>query len=107
MSFHALDVSLDLVRSLRQPVTLLREHDAPLAQQLQRAAASVPLNLAEGRRRSGRDRQHLFRVAAGSAAEVRACLQVAEAWGWMPAEAMAESLALVDRVLAMCWRLCR
>lgn len=79
----------------------------PAPSQLRRAAASVPLNLAEGRRRSGRDRQHLFRIAAGSAAEVRACLLVAQAWGWLAEDGAAESLALIDRVLAMCWRLTR
>lgn len=107
MTFHALDVSLDLVRSLRSPAEIVQQHDAALASQLRRAAASVPLNLAEGRRRSGRDRLHHFRIAAGSADEVRACLLVAQAWGWVPVEAMTGSLALIDRVLAMCWRLTR
>jgi len=63
------------------------------------------LNLSEGDRRRGQDRLHLFRVAAGSAAEVQAALDLAEAWGYV-SEAQAEpSRQLLDRLLAICWRL--
>jgi len=44
-----------------------------------------------------------FRIAAGSAAEVRATLEVALAWGYLDAAPLAA--AEVDRVLAMLWRL--
>lgn len=107
MTFHALDVSLDLIRALRAPVEVLQQHDSSLAQQARRAAASIALNLAEGRRRAGGDRRHHFRIAAGSADEVRACLRVAEAWGWVSPDSLQESLVLLDRVLAMLWRLTR
>lgn len=105
MSFDAFDVALELIRSLREPVATLTERDPALAQQLKRAAASVPLNLSEGRRRNGRDRLHLWRVAAGSADEIVASLRVAEAWGHLDAASIAPVLALCDRVLAMLWRL--
>ena len=105
MSFDAFDVSIKMVRSLRQPLKQVQAFDASLATQLRRAAASVPLNLNEGRRRVGGDRLHLWRIAAGSADEVRACLLVAEARGYLEPEAMVEPLALLDRVLAMSWRL--
>ncbi len=59
----------------------------------------------EGRRRHGRDRIHLWRVAAGSADEVVASLRVAEAWGHVDAASIAPALGLCDRVLAMLWRL--
>jgi four helix bundle protein len=107
MPFDAFDLSLDLIRSLREPLVALTERDPSLAQQLRRAAASVPLNLSEGRRRNGRDRLHLWRVAAGSADEVVASLRVAEAWGHVDASSIAPALALCDRVLAMLWRLTR
>ena len=103
MPFHAFDVSLELIRCLRDPVRQLRAADPKLADQLRRAAASVALNLAEGRRRFGHDRRYLFSVAAGSAAEVRAALQVAAAWG--DVDANEQALQLVDRVVAMTWRL--
>ncbi len=105
MPFVAFDVSLDMIRSLRDPLAAITERDPSLAQQLRRAAASVPLNLSEGRRRSGRDRLHLWRVAAGSADEVVASLRVAEAWGHVEGASIAPVLALCDRVLAMRWRL--
>ena len=105
MNFITFDVSLQLVRSLRTPIAQLVAQDSALADQVRRAASSVPLNVAEGRCRAGKDRAHHYRVAAGSADEVRAALLVAEAWGYVPREAMAESLALLDRVLSLLWRL--
>ena len=107
MRFQCLDVSLALVRSLRRPVERIQSHDRSLADQLRRAATSISLNLAEGRRRTGKDRRHLWRVAAGSADETRSCLLVADAWGYVDAKDLSESLELADRVVAMCWRLTR
>jgi four helix bundle protein len=107
MPFDAFDVSLDMIRSLREPLAAVAERDPALAQQLRRAAASVPLNLSEGRRRNGRDRLHLWRIAAGSADEVVASLRVAEAWGHVDGSSIAPALTLCDRVLAMLWRLTR
>ncbi len=105
MPFDAFDVAFEMIRRLREPLAVLVERDPALAQQLSRAAASVPLNLSEGRRRLGRDRIHLWRIAAGSADEVVASLRVAEAWGHLDAAAIAPALGLCDRVLAMLWRL--
>ncbi len=105
MPFDAFEVSLQMIRSLEGPLATLDRRDPSLALQLRRAAASVSLNLSEGRRRNGKDRVHLWRVAAGSASEVVASLRVAEAFGYLQAAACAHSLALCDRVLAMLWRL--
>ena len=106
MSFDALDVSLQLIRSLRSPVEKIQAHDSALAIQIRKAASSISLNLGEGRRRVGRDRTHHFRISAGSAGEVKAALLVAHAWGWIDDDAhMTDALALVERVAAMCWRL--
>jgi four helix bundle protein len=99
--------SLDLVRSLRRPVEVLRVRDRDLAQQIRRAASSISLNLAEGRRRSGADRLHSWRIAAGSADEVRAALRVAVARGDLEDGDVARALGLLDRVLAMLWRMTR
>ncbi len=105
MNFEAFDISLQLIAALRTPIERLQQHDAPLANQLRRAASSVPLNLSEGRRRVGKDRLHHWRIAAGSADEVRAALAVALAWGYIESESINEPLALLDRVLAMLWRM--
>ena len=103
--FEAYEVALELAAALAPALTSLARRDSSLASQLRRAAASVPLCLAEGARRTGKDRLHLYRVAAGSAAEVRAALAVARAWSFATAAQLAAPEALLDRVLAMLWRL--
>jgi four helix bundle protein len=105
--FEALEVSLQLARSLRLPVLRLRRRDRSLSDQIRRAASSLPLNLAEGRKRSGGDRAHHWRIAAGSAEELRTALRVAIAWGDLEDQQVSEALELLDRVLAMLWRLTR
>src|SRR5690606_38482651 len=72
MSLDAYDRSIDLLRTLSPLFASIAARDASLADQLQRAAQSVPLNIAEGARRTGRDRANRFRIAMGSAAEVTA-----------------------------------
>ena len=103
MSFQAVDLALDAVRSLRSAHARIARADPDLARQLRRSISSVALNLSEARRRRGKDRLHLFRVAAGSAAEARTCLQVAEAWGTVRREEVAVALDRLDRVLAITW----
>ena len=103
--FQAYEVALELAAALAPVLTSLARRDSSLASQLRRAAASVPLCLAEGARRNGKDRLHLYRVAAGSAAEVRAALAVVRAWSFATAAQLAAPEALLDRVLAMLWRL--
>jgi hypothetical protein len=51
------------------------------------------------------DRRHHWRVAAGSANEVYTTLRVAVAWGKLQQSEVDEALRLLDRVLAMTWRL--
>ncbi len=101
--FHAYDAALSMVAALRPVLAQLAKGDRALADQVRRAASSVVLNLAEGNRRAGQDRVQFFRIAAGSAAEVRAGLEVARAWGYLDGAAEAERE--LDRVLAMLWRL--
>ena len=103
--FEALEVAVRAVRVLRSAVETIGHKDRALEQQLRKALSSVPMNLGEGRRRSGRDRLHLYRVSAGSADEVCIALRVAEAMGYVELEDVAEGLELLDRVLAMTWRL--
>jgi four helix bundle protein len=67
----------------------------------------VAANVAEGNRRRGKDRLHLFRIAAGSADEVRAHLRVAEAFGHVSVQDIEASLEPCDRELAMLYRLSR
>ena len=77
----------------------------PISDQVIRAAASVPANLAEGHARSGRDRLHLWRIAYGSAKEVDTHLRLLLAAGSVDRSAASNALDLFDRVRAMTWRL--
>ena len=63
--FVAYDVALELIRTLRPVVMRLRTYSADVAGQVERAASSVALNLAEGRR-NGRDPKRFFDLPHGS-----------------------------------------
>ena len=103
--FRVLGVSYSVIRDLRGLVSTIRRRSFRLATQIEDAASSVALNLGEGNRRAGRDRAYHFRVAAGSAEEVRCGLHVAEAWGYLRESDTASALAQVDTLLAMIWGL--
>jgi len=62
-------------------------------------------NVAEGSKRNGRDPKRFYTMASGSAAEVRAVLDLATAWGW-PIDDRAAS-ALIDREQRLLWGLTR
>jgi four helix bundle protein len=100
MGFDVQDLALECIRLLRVPLERIRLHDPALADQLRRAASSVALNIAEGRWRTGKDKTNRFRIAAGSASEARACLQICEAWGLVSAELVSKPLEVIDRLLA-------
>ena len=105
MAFQALELSIQAVAAMRAPVEKLRSRNAGLHKQIVEAASSVPLNLSEGRRRIGQDRLHHFRIAASSAEEAQTALRVAVAWGHLEAIDVAKAVTLLDRVLAITWRL--
>ena len=105
VKFHALRISLHLIRLLRPLVTKIRQSNPNLADQIVDAASSTPANLAEGRRRIGRDRIQRFRIADGSADEVKTHLLTALAWGWLDEEECAVALACSDELLAITWKL--
>jgi four helix bundle protein len=103
--FDALEVSLDVIKGLRGVLPRVYSSDRSLHDQMKRAASSVALNLSEGFRRAGKDRTQFWRIAAGSADELRAALRVAEAWGYLGSKDTAGILDLLDRILAMTWRM--
>ncbi|MCP4899519.1 MAG: four helix bundle protein [bacterium] len=89
-------------------LALVRRVPAPfktLADQVIRAASSVPANLTEGHGRFGRDRLNHWRIAYGSAKEVDAFLRLLVASGSIDATRASEALNLFDRVRALTWRL--
>jgi len=83
MSLKIYPVVLDLVRRLAPVIRSLRARSAALADQMERALISVPLNVAEGAYSRGKNRQARFQTAAASARETLACLETAEALGFI------------------------
>jgi four helix bundle protein len=96
---------MEMAVALRPALEALTRRDRDLEDQMRRAAASVVLNIAEGAQRIGKDRLHHYRIAAGSAAEVRSALGLAKAWGYVDVAVVVIVDSLLDRVLAMLWRL--
>ena len=77
-----------------------------LADQLRRAALSVPLNIAEGVGRPGEDdRRRHFAIARGSATECAAVLDAARTLGVLDEAAVAEGKRLLERIVAMLTKL--
>jgi four helix bundle protein len=86
--------TLDMYKLALQVARWVRRADWPrgwgaLKDQVQRASASVVLNIAEGRLHQGKSRTHHYRIAFGSIGEVVAALQVVE----LPGQAEHEALA--------------
>jgi four helix bundle protein len=101
---HIYPVCLELVRRVAVLLPALRQRSVALADQCERALISVPLNTAEGMQSRGKNRQSRYHTAAGSAREVLACLETAEAMGVAVARD-AELRALFDRVIGTLVRL--
>jgi four helix bundle protein len=101
--FITYNVSLEFIRELRNVVAAIKKVDKDLADQLQRAASSVSLNLAEGQRLYGGNQRKHYAIAHASANESRAALDLVEAWGY--ANDAAAARRTLDRLLALLWRL--
>ena len=102
-NFVVYNVALELVRTLRPIVAELRTHSSNIADQIERAGTSLVLNLGEGNRRAGKDRRRFFVMAQGSASEILAALDVADAWGWIVDAQVVR--ALLDRERVLLWGL--
>ncbi len=89
-------------------IKLVMRVPAPLksiADQVIRSASSVPANLAEGHGRTGRDRQHFWRIAYGSAKEVDSHLRLLVQAGVVDGRSATTVLDTFDQVRAITWRL--
>jgi four helix bundle protein len=104
MSLKIYSVVLDLVRRISPMIAVLRPRSSVLADQLERALISVPLNVAEGAYSRGRNRQVRFHSAVASARETLACLETAEAMGFI-GPLSPELTAIFDRVIGTLVRL--
>ena len=89
-------------------ISLVMRVPAPLksiADQVIRSASSVPANLSEGHGRSGRDRNHHWRIAYASAKEVDTHLLLLTGAGAIDRTQAATAIQLFDEVRALTWRL--
>lgn len=91
-------VALEVCRRVAPVAVRLERSDRDLARQLRRAVASVPLNLAEGFYGQGGNRKARYWSALGSARETLACIEVAQAMGYL-VEVDGELLDRLDRVI--------
>jgi four helix bundle protein len=104
MTLKIYAVTLELVRRLSPLVARLRLRSPALADQMERALISIPLNTAEGAYSRGKNRQARFHSAAASAREVVACYETAHAFGWV-SEIEPELAALFNQVIGTLVRL--
>jgi four helix bundle protein len=65
------------------------------------------LNTCEANYSDPGNRRARFYSAAGSANETRGALRLARAWGYLTPEQVREAEMLLDRVMAMLWKLSR
>jgi four helix bundle protein len=94
------------LRELRPLVSQIEAHDRDLARQLRRAASSIALNTSEGSGCSGGTRRERYRNALGSARETGACIDVAQALGYVD-EVDPTLLDTLDHIRATLFRVVR
>ena len=107
MAFQVEEMAYELIATLRPVVPCIKGRDRALADQLTRAASSVALNIAESNYSDAGNRRARLFTAAGSANETRAALRVALQWGYCTAAEAEPARGLLERIVAMLWKLTR
>lgn len=101
-------VGLDFLGLALRLLDAVPRHRRELRSQLERAAMSVTLNIAEGSgKTSPTDRARFYAIARGSALECGALLDVATLMKHATPEQQDEGKRLLGRVVAMLTRMCR
>jgi four helix bundle protein len=103
--FAALEVSYLVIKSARPLIAAIARSNRDLADQILRAATSVSLNLAEGQRSAKGNKGKHYAIAHGSANEVKAGIKLALALGVIEDADAAGTLRVLDRQLALLWKL--
>jgi len=111
LSFQRLDVYQRAIEflavSIELPARLPRGH-ATLAEQLRRAAISIPLNIAEGAgRASEADGARHYAIARGSAMECAAIVDALHVLGVVDPSQHERAAELLERLVAMLTKMCR
>ena len=105
LTHERLDVYCCSIEFLATTQSFLRRFSrgqAPLADQLRRAAMSIPLNIAEGTGKTTEaDRKNFFLIARGSASECGAILDVASVMNPLDPEEVGKAKLLLERIVSM------
>ena len=104
-TFHAYAVALEIDGLVGEVVGRIRTKNRHLADQGDRSSQSLTLNVAEGNRRRGRDRTHMFTTALTSADELETVLDLAVGRRYMTETELTPLRDLLDREKAMLYRL--
>jgi four helix bundle protein len=107
MPFQVEELSLELVDALVPLMPRIKQRDKDLADQLRRAASSIGLNCAEAAFSDPGNRRARLFTAAGSAGETRHALRQAVAWRHVGVGDAERALALLERIVAILWRMTR
>ena len=101
-NFERLDAYQYAIAFVRIALPLTRKPPAGFAsvvEQLRRAAASIPLNIAEGSGRFGNDGRRFYTIARGSALECASILDVLEPLEFASAEQLIKMRELLRGVV--------
>jgi len=111
LSFQKLDVyrcAVEFLAFAFEISSLVTRGNAPIMDQLRRAATSIPLNIAEAAGRTGNaDAARTYAIARGSAMECAAILDALRTPEIIDADRQRRGLELLERIVAMLTRLCR
>lgn len=103
--FAALEVTLELAETLAPSLKVVKSKNKNLADQMQRAIESIALNLGEGSRSQGMNRERFFWIASGSLEELVAALRLAKAFGALEETVLTRLEPVVDRLRGLLWGL--
>jgi len=111
LSFQKLDVyrcSVEFLAFAFPASSQVSRGNAPILDQLKRAATSIPLNIAEAAGRTGHaDAARTYAIARGSAMECAAILDALRTLELVDIDCHRRGLELIERIVAMLTRLCR
>jgi len=109
LSFQRLDVYRCAIDFLASTTTIRFPSRTPnLADQLRRAALSIPLNIAEATGRTGdADKARHYAIARGSAMECAAIMDCLQVLGALGEAEHADATELIARIVSMLTKLCR
>lgn len=100
--------AIRFVAAILNMLAQLPKGHAQLADQLRRAAFSIPLNIAEGAGKvTVRDRSRFHAIARGSAMECGAILDIIVLLDALPDADIAASKTLLVRIVSMLSKMCR